>query len=175
MNDIKVSAIVAMAENYCIGQNNDLPWHIPGDLKRFKAITMGKPVIMGRKTFESILKALGKPFPGRTNIILSRTPLDRDDVLCFSDLNDAIDKAKHIARQDGQDEIIIGGGAQIYTLALDLCDKLYLTTVHTNVDGDAFFPNINADNWTISETESFDKSEEKHPPYTNKILYRKTS
>lgn len=162
-----------MARNHCIGQNNDLPWHIPDDLKRFKRITMGKPVIMGRKTFQSIYDRLGKPFPGRTNIILTRQTLNIDGILTFDNLNDAIEEAKTIAANDDIHEIIIGGGADIYKQALPQCDKIYLTTVDTSVDGDAFFPAHDMAQWDITDTEHCEAVEGQHPAYKNEILIRK--
>lgn len=169
--DVKVTAIVAMSENNCIGKDNDLPWHIPEDLKRFKALTLGKPVIMGRKTFESIVDRIGKPLPGRINVIVTRQDLEIPQVLVFSDLNSAISHAKDLAVKEGQDEVIIGGGAQIYEQALPLCDRIYLTKVHQHVEGDAFFPEIDQTNWSLSEEQTFNEAPSK-PSYTFLTLER---
>ena len=139
MNKITVSAIVAMAENDCIGKDNDLPWHIPADLKRFKALTMGKPIIMGRKTFESIFMRLGKPLPGRISIIVSRSGYAAEGAITCPSLESAIAKAKEIAAQQNLDEIFIGGGGEIFTQGLPYTDRIYLTRVHLVVNGDAFF------------------------------------
>ncbi len=140
-----VSLIVAAADNNVIGKNNELIWHIPEDLKRFKALTLGKPCLMGRKTFESILAQLGKPLPGRTNIVISRTPRTYEGAIACASLQLAI-KA---AREDGAQDIMIIGGAQIYKEALeaDLVDRIYLTRVHQSPEGDAFFPPLPADQW----------------------------
>lgn len=113
-----------------------MPWHIPEDFKHFKAVTMGKPCIMGRKTFESILESLGKPLPGRVNIIVSRKNYQHDGALTCKDLDEAIDQGM----KTGADEICIIGGAQIYAQSLDLADRVYLTRVHQSPEGDAFFP-----------------------------------
>lgn len=137
-----------MAQNNCIGKDNRMPWHIPDDLKRFKALTSGHPVIMGRKTFESILGYLGKPLPERTNIVISRARLnDPKGAIVLSNLDEAIKTAKAHAQKDGKEEIFIIGGAQIYNQAIDLADILHLTQVHKDVDGDAFFPQFDQNNW----------------------------
>lgn len=134
-----VSLIVAAADNNVIGKNNKMPWHIPEDFKHFKEITMGKPCVMGRKTFESILESLGKPLPGRTSIVISRSGYAHDGAITCVSLEEAIKKAKTI-----NDEIIIMGGAQIYKEALDknLVDIIHLTRVHQTPEGDAFFPEL---------------------------------
>lgn len=152
---VRITAIVAMSENNCIGKNNDLPWHIPDDLKRTKELTMGKPLIMGRKTYESIAKYRdGKPLPGRDSLIISRNmeKPDFENVFVHPTLDDAIDHGRDIAATKDLDEIIIFGGAQIYKQAMPYTDKIYLTKVHQNVEGDAFFPDI-SDEWTITAEE----------------------
>ncbi len=151
---MRVSAIVAMSENGCIGVDNDLPWHIPEDLKRFKALTMGRPVIMGRKTFESIVSRLGKPLPGRDNIVVSRNFKHEGATVC-PDITSAIETAKQFAAAKNLDEIFIGGGAQIYGLALPRTDRIYLTRVHLVVNGDAFFPELDAKQWLQTASEDF--------------------
>lgn len=171
--DIKVTAVVAMAENLCIGKNNDLPWYIPEDLKRFKALTLGKPVIMGRKTFQSIFERIGRPLPGRANIVISRSEFSHEGVDSFTDLQSAIEHAKTIAAAQGFDEIIIGGGAQIYKQAIDLCDILQVTIVHTDVDGDAFFPAIKTEEWDMTSNDNYGAIEGKHPSYSFQTLSRK--
>lgn len=127
---LTLSLIVAAAENGCIGRGGDLPWHIPEDLRHFKRLTMGRPVVMGRKTWESIEKRLGGPLPGRENIVLSRSGLSLDDAL---------------AGREG--EVFVIGGAQIYALALPRADRIYLTRVHRSVKGDTFFPELDATQW----------------------------
>ena len=131
-----ISLVVAAAENNVIGKNNAMPWHIPEDFKHFKEITLGKPCIMGRKTFESILTQLGKPLPGRVNIVISRGNYQHNGALTCKDLNEALQQAAKI----DTDEICIIGGAQIYKLALPYAHKIHLTRVHQSPEGDAYFP-----------------------------------
>jgi len=157
---MKVSFVVAAADNRCIGINNALPWHLPEDLKFFKRVTMGKPIIMGRKTFESI----GKPLPGRTNIVITSNG-DRFKsvpVKLASSLDEAIKIAENVALSDGKDEVMIIGGAGIYALCLPRADRLYYTRVHANVDGDAFFPEINWKEWKLVSQEDH-KASGKNP------------
>ncbi|NQZ14054.1 MAG: dihydrofolate reductase [Alphaproteobacteria bacterium] len=137
-----ISLIVATAENNCIGINNTMPWHIPEDFKHFKEVTMGKPCIMGRKTYESILDQLGKPLPGRTSIVVSRSGYEHEGALSAASLEEAIEKAK----SENTDEVMIIGGAQIYKQALEnnLASRIYLTRVHKSYDGDAFFPELDS-------------------------------
>ena len=138
------SLIVAVADNGVIGSNNQLPWRISADLKYFKQVTLGKPIIMGRLTYESI----GKPLPGRTNIVMTRdTAWQADGVERASDLNEALAIAKKIAVESELEEVMIIGGATIYREALSQADRLYLTRVHTQVDGDAFFPALDLNEW----------------------------
>jgi dihydrofolate reductase len=141
----RVVAVVAMGKNRELGNEDKLLWHIPDDLKRFKRLSLGHPIILGRKTFESIVQILGKPLPGRTNIVVTRDPgytqgcLDRGfaDVLVAHSFEAALDFAK---KQEGADEIHIGGGAQLYEQALPYMDKLYLTLVDDEKSADTFFP-----------------------------------
>ncbi len=139
-----LSVIVAVAENGVVGRNNALPWYLPADLMYFKKVTMGKPVLMGRKTFESI----GKPLPGRSNIVLSR---DRayaaEGVKVVASLQQAVELASDIAIIDGRDELMVIGGADIYALAIPLADRLYITEVHAEVDGDAYLPAVDWSQW----------------------------
>tara|TARA_R110001592_G_scaffold144484_4_gene367638 strand:- start:6261 stop:6779 length:519 start_codon:yes stop_codon:yes gene_type:complete len=168
---IKTSLIVAMAENNCIGKDNQMPWHISEDLKRFKSLTMGHPVIMGRKTFDSILGYLNKPLPERTNIIVSRSGYQtQHDALIYDNLGDAITRAKQIAHDQNKDEIFIIGGAQIYTQSLGLADQIHLTKVHQSVDGDAFFPYFDTEEW--NESQRIDNAEHE-PPYSFITLTRR--
>lgn len=149
---MRLALIVAMAENRIIGINNALPWHLPNDLKYFKAITMGKPVIMGRKTHESI----GRPLPGRTNIVISRdTELEFEGCSAVADIEEAVELAENIALIDGAAEAIIIGGAQIYQLTLPLVERIYLTQVHAQVKGDTYFPEFDTDEWQQVGREDF--------------------
>lgn len=132
-----------MSRNRCIGRDNAMPWHIPEDFRHFRRITMGKPVIMGRRTFESI----GRPLPGRTNIVVSRGGFAADGTESASSLEDALRRARAVAAQDGAGEIMIIGGGQIYEQALPFLDRIYMTVVDREVDGDTFFPPLPAQDW----------------------------
>ena len=147
----KISLIVAMAQNRVIGIKNDLPWHLPADLKRFKTLTTGKPVIMGRKTFESIFERIKKPLPDRPNIVISRSGFSHDGVEVYDDLKEAL---KTTAKNYPGQEIMVTGGASIYEQALPFADRLYLTIIEKDFDGDAWFPEIDKDDWKVVEEES---------------------
>lgn len=136
-----ISIIVAVSANGVIGKDNQLIWRLPDDLKRFKNLTLGHPMIMGRKTFESI----GRPLPGRTSIVITRNPgFFAEGVVLATSLSDAIQKA----RQTETSEAFVIGGGNIYEQALPLSDNLYLTEVHTELDGDTFFTIPNPNVWT---------------------------
>jgi dihydrofolate reductase len=138
--------LVAFDENRVIGKNNALIWHLPADLKRFKALTTGHVIIMGRKTFESI----GKPLPNRTTIVVSRqTELQIEGVILAHSVEEAILKAKTITR----DDIFIVGGAEIYALSMPLADEILVTQLHDIFDGDAFFPAISSEMWDLTDQE----------------------
>ncbi len=126
-----ISIIVAMANNRVIGKDNDMPWHLPADLKHFKSVTLGKPIIMGRKTYESI----GRPLPGRQNIIVSR---NSDYHIEGCDVVNSLEKAIELVK-DVEEVMIIGGG-KLYAQALTSADRLYLTFIDLDVDGDTQFP-----------------------------------
>ena len=138
-----ISLIVARADNGVIGKDNKMPWHIPSELQHFKARTLGKPIIMGRKTFES----LGRVLPGRPHVVISRNPMDLPDN-CYPvhSLQDALQQAGQLTAA-GNDEVVVIGGAEIYRQALPLVDTLYVTEVHLTPEGDAFFPELNAGDW----------------------------
>jgi len=159
-----------MAQNRVIGINNQLPWYLPEDLKYFKRVTMGKPIIMGRKTHESI----GKPLPGRTNIVVTRQPdLQFEGCKTVPSLDEALSLSEQISLIDGSDEVVIIGGAELYTQALPSVDRLYLTDVHAEVEGDAFFPVIDSDEWQEMGREDY-QSEGANPyDYSFRILERK--
>jgi len=153
---VKLSLIVALAQNHVIGIDNKLPWYLPNDLKYFKQVTMGKAIIMGRKTYESI----GKPLPGRTNIIITRQPDYQppgatDSVKVVASLEEARDAAENLAIINGQEEALIIGGAEIYAQALPLVDRMYMTEVHADVEGDAHFPEFDRSQWQQLVSEDF--------------------
>ncbi len=164
---MKVSMIWAMAQNRVIGRDNTLPWHLPNDLRFFKQVTTGKPVIMGRLTRES----LKGPLPNRENIVITRNlDFKAEGAEVVSSLEDAMRYAESVSTQD---EIIIMGGAQIYKLALPLADRLYLTEVHANVDGDAWFPEFNWDEFIEISRERHNRCEKNPYDYSFVILERK--
>ena len=139
-----LSFIVAVSDNNAIGRDNSLPWNLPEDLKFFKRTTMGKPVIMGRKTFES----LGRPLPGRLNIVLSGSPglVLPEGVLLYNNVNAAIERLK----SEGKDEGFIIGGGKVFDTTMPMADRLYITRVHCDVpDADTFFPNIDHTHWKL--------------------------
>lgn len=141
---MRLSIIVAAAENGAIGRDNALPWHLPGDLAYFRRVTMGKPVVMGRKTFESI----GRPLPGRTNIVITRDRSWRHEgVHALASLEQALVLAADVAVADGADELMVIGGAEIYAAALPLAARVYLTEVHAEIEGDVFFPELDRADW----------------------------
>jgi dihydrofolate reductase len=151
MQKPKVCIVVAIGRNRELGKDGKLLWHIPDDLKRFRALTTGHPVIMGRKTFESIVGYLGKPLPGRTNIVVTREKnydISKypEVVVCHS-LEEALEKAKALDAE----EVHIGGGAQLYEQALPLVDKLYLTVIDDAKEADTFFPPYENDFKAVKE------------------------
>jgi dihydrofolate reductase len=138
--EVELALIAAVASNGVVGRNNKLPWHLSGDLRYFKRTTLDKPVVMGRLTYESI----GRPLPGRRNIVLSRqTGLSIAGVEVVADMAQAI----ALAQADSSPEIMVIGGAQVYALALPSATRLYLTEVHAEVEGDAWFPHWERSGW----------------------------
>lgn len=146
-----ISLIVAAAENNAIGKNNQLLWKLPNDFKFFKNTTWGMPVVMGRKTYES----LGKALPGRFNVVITRqADWKADDAVVVNSLEEALLKAQ----ENNTKEIFIIGGAEIYKQAIDtVANKIYLTRVHTQIDGDAYFPDVDTAKWEMSAIEDFSK------------------
>ena len=139
---MRISLIVAVSENGVIGREGDLPWHLSADLRRFKALTMGHHIIMGRRTFESI----GRLLPGRTTVIVTRqSNYDGGGALIASGISDAIQFAV------GDDEVFICGGAQVYRESIEEVDRIYLTRVHAHVDGETRFPDLDWPAWKKTE------------------------
>lgn len=173
-----ISMIVAMSENRVIGADGDLPWHLPADLKYFKATTLGKPIIMGRKTFDSI----GRPLPGRKNIVITRNGDWRHDgVEVAATIEGAIALASAVGETDDADhtdeageagEIMITGGAQVYTQAMGLVDRMYITEVAAVVKGDTYFPEFNTDDWAEVSRESH-AATENQPAYAFVVYERR--
>ncbi len=137
------SLIVATTQNNVIGKDNQMPWHLPADLAWFRQNTTGKPVIMGRKTFESI----GRPLPKRINIVLSRQPFEHEGVTWKDSLESAVDFVKD------SEEIVLLGGGELFKQYLPKADKLYLTQIQAEIEGDTFFPELNWNEWKIEYDE----------------------
>ena len=164
---LKLSVIVAVAENGVVGKNNALPWYLPADLQYFKRTTMGKPIVMGRKTFESI----GRPLPGRTNIVISNNPdYSAEGVAVVSSLEQALVYAGEVALIDGTEELMVIGGATVYAAAIPLADRLYVTEVHATVEGDAYLGDINWRPWCESSREHH-KAEPPNPYDFSFVVY----
>ncbi len=153
-----ITIVVAKSENNVIGNNNELIWHLPHDLKRFKSLTSGHPIIMGRKTFESI----GKPLPNRTNIVITRNAdWHAEGALVAGSLEEAIEKGKKI-----DSEIFIIGGGKIYEQAMNYADVLEVTEVHHEFEGDTKFPEIDLNVWKEAAREDFSKDEKNQFDYS---------
>ena len=143
---MKISIVVAMASNRVIGLNNTMPWHLSADLQNFKKITMGKPILMGRRTFESI----GRPLPGRKNIIVSRNKdYKQQGCLVYNSIDEALENCRD------EEEIMIVGGACFYETMLPVADRIYLTQIHKHFEGDTFFPEFDSSLWREIERMDF--------------------
>ncbi|MDA6067108.1 type 3 dihydrofolate reductase [Idiomarina abyssalis] len=165
---MKISLVVAMADNRVIGKDNKMPWHLPDELQYFKKITLGKPIVMGRRTFESI----GRPLPGRKNIVLSRRT-DRSEnqdsqVIWVSGVQQAIAAAGPV------DELMVIGGGKIYEKFLPLADRLYVTKIDLNVEGDTYFPDyLQVADWQEVERQNFAADERNSHDFSTLIFDRK--
>lgn len=148
-----ISIIVAMDEKNLIGRENDLPWHLPADLKRFRDITLNHTVIMGRKTFQSILKKLGKPLPKRKNIILSRDPSKLNIIFPNCQLFSSFDEA--LKSFEEEEEIFVIGGREVFAEALPLAQRIYLTVIHHRFEGDVYFPSLTLCQFIVKEIKLF--------------------
>jgi len=161
-----ISAIVAIAKNNVIGKDNDIPWYLPADLKYFKRTTLNHHIIMGRNCYESI----GKPLPKRTNVVLTRNPFF---IVSNCYVTHSIEEALKLAKNNGEEEAFIIGGAQIYGQSMDLWDKLYLTEVDLEVEGDVILPEINFEEWELISEEKHQADEKNEYDYTFKVFQRK--
>lgn len=169
MADPILAAVVAVAKNGVIGRDGDLPWRIPSDLKRFKQVTLGKPVVMGRKTWESLPR---KPLPGRANIIVSRTLGAADGAQVFADVDEALDAAMGEARRDGVDEVCLIGGARLYAELLARTQRLYLTEVDLEPQGDSRFPELDPGAWREISAERVEAGPKDDAGFTLRVLER---
>jgi len=170
MADIKTVIIVAVSQNAIIGRDGDMPWKLSTDLKRFKALSMGKPLVMGRKTFESVGS---KPLPGRPHIIVSRSQdFDMPGVETVTSLDEALERGRAIAAELGVDEVCVVGGGEIYRQALGFSDLLHVTHVETVVDGDTSFPTIDPATFECVEEIDVPPGEKDNYP-TRYAIYRR--
>lgn len=162
---MKISCVVAVANNNVIGKDNDIPWYLPADLKYFKKITLNHHILMGRNCYHSI----GRPLPKRTNVIITRDPffIASNCLIAHS-----IDEALEVAYDNGEQEAMIIGGGMIYDQTKDLWDRLYLTEVDLNVDGDIFFPKIDLAQWQLTSSEAHVPDEKNEHPYVFKVYDR---
>ena len=162
-----ISLIVAMDEDRAIGVNNRIPWHLPDDLKRFKTLTMGHHIIMGRKTYESICS----PLPGRTKVVITnQQDYKSDDCLVVHSVDEAID----LVDNRGETEVFIIGGGEIFKQSLELADRIYLSIVHKTFQAEVFFPQLDESQWTEIESSHHPVDQTHQFPFTYKTLIRKT-
>ncbi|MFL0800649.1 MAG: dihydrofolate reductase [Agarilytica sp.] len=165
----KLAMVVAVAQNGVIGKDNALPWRLPRDLQYFKATTMGHPIIMGRLTYESI----GRPLPGRTNIVVTRQEAwSADGVEVVHSLPAAIECAEKLNAE--KEWVMLIGGANLYKQALILCERLYLTEVHADVDGDAYFPEFDRASWNEISRQRHESDSSNPYAYSFVVLDRAT-
>lgn len=161
-----ISCIVACAKNNVIGKDNKMPWHLPADLAYFKKITSGHHIVLGRKNFESI----GRPLPNRTNVIITR---DKEFACSNCVVAYSIEEALSIAHKNGEEEVFIIGGGTIYEQSKELWDKLYLTEIDLEVEGDVFFPDLNMEEWKLISSQDNPKDEKNPYNYSFKLYHKK--
>ena len=159
---MSISIIVAMTNNRVIGKDNEMPWHLSDDLKNFKKLTLGKTVIMGRLTYDSI----GKPLPKRRNIVLSRSLKD-EKVNVFSNVEEALEETS------SEEEVFIIGGQDIYSQTIKKATKLYITMIDSEIKGDKFFPNIDLSAWKIIDSLAYSKGEFNSHDFTTQVFIKK--
>lgn len=164
----ELSLIVARGRNGVIGMAGGIPWRLPADQAFFKRVTLGKPIIMGRNTWESFPR---RPLPGRDNIVLTRDwTYAAEGARVYSSFAPAVSAARAIAARAGKDEVFVIGGQAIYERALPIADKLYITEVDAAPDGDAFFPDFDPAEWTETHTEPFEADEKNDHAFTIRIF-----
>lgn len=163
---MKISLIAAVDENFLIGAKNKLPWYLPADLKHFKKLTTGHHIIMGRKTHDSI----GKPLPERVNIVITR---NKDYKSEGSIIINTIDEALRFAEKAGEQEVFVIGGEQIFSIALPLADRLYLTKIHNKFKGDIYFPSVDLKEWQLVSEEKYRKDGKNRYAYDFLVFEKK--
>ena len=163
---MRISTIVAVAANNVIGHENQIPWYLPADLKYFKRTTLNLPILMGRKNFLSI----GKPLPNRVNIVVTRDAFfNASGVVVVHSIPEGIE----LARQAGETELFIIGGGEIYRQCMDLTDRLYITEIETDVEGDVYFPEVDTETWKLISEERHDPDDRNKYAYSFKVYDRK--
>lgn len=165
---VRIALVVAMSENGVIGRGGGLPWRLKSDLRQFKAITTGKPLIMGSSTWDSLPR---KPLPGRLNLVLSRDlKFEAPGAVVCNTLFEALDIAREHAVEEDAEEICVVGGANVFAQTLPKADRLYLTTVHATLEGDVHFPPFDPAQWRLQTEESFPQSEDDEYSFTLRIM-----
>ena len=163
---MRISIIAALAANGVIGRDNELPWHMPADLKYFKARTMGHHLLLGRKTWQSV----GRPLPGRTFIVITRDP---DFTAEGVQVAHGVEEAIRLAATTGDEEIFIGGGEEIFRQSLHRADRMYLTRIHADIEGDTVFPEFDdVTEWQLTDSEHFEADEKNPHPYSFLVYER---
>lgn len=169
MTSLRLSILVAMARNRVIGQNNKLPWRLPADLKHFKFLTMGHTIVMGRKTYESI----GRPLPGRANIIIThQTSFEAPGAIVVNSVEDALRICEETSTPNNESFII--GGEKLYQQTLRHCQRMYITEIQKDFEGDTFFPEFNADDWEEIQRDKHFSENNNNMEYHFVVLDRKT-
>ena len=167
---IKIAMIAGVAENGVIGSDQTIPWRVPSDMAFFKRTTMGKPIIMGRKQFETV----GKPLSGRANIVITRQrDYQPEGVLVVHDIETALEQARRIAEADGVDEIMIIGGGELYAQLMGRADRLYITHIDLQPTGDVLFPAIAPEQWTVVDLPEVAPSPKDEASYRVKVYERR--
>jgi dihydrofolate reductase len=167
---VKIAMIAGVAENGVIGSDQTIPWRVPSDMAFFRQTTLGKPIVMGRKQFETV----GKPLPGRTNIVITRQQhYQPDGVLVVHDIDAALAQARQIAEADGVDEIMIIGGGELYAQLMGRADRLYITHIDLSPAGDVRFPAIAPEQWTVVDLPEVAPSPRDEASYRVKVYERR--
>jgi dihydrofolate reductase len=167
---IKIAMIAGVAANGVIGSDQTIPWRVPSDMAFFKQTTMGKPIIMGRKQYETV----GRPLPGRTNIVITRqSGYQPEGVLVFNDIENALEKARSIAHADGVDEIMVIGGGELYAQLIDRADRLYISHIDLQPAGDVHFPDIAPAQWAVVDLPEVAPSPKDEATYRVKVYERR--
>ena len=165
----KLSLIYARSRNHCIGKSGQIPWRLPADFAHFKQTTIGKPIIMGRKTWDSLPR---KPLPGRANFVISRSVSAAAGASVFADVGACLDEARGAAIEAGVDEVCLIGGAQLYADLLPKVDRIYLTEVDLEPKGDAGFPALSPDDWREVSAEAVEPADGDDAGFTLRVLDR---